>query len=187
MPPASPFNRQAISDSDVKDACLAILVASAASRLGFRDWPRLIAMETWDLLINAIYSAPFDEHSQAPGYAKVTRDPRVTPLTSEYVQLTHVNFNQNQALGEGDYFGGRGTAASHEGDLSNALVSRVSVSCSSPRCYMTLSIPMPVMPMRLCRQRKLVQKLAQSNTVGASHCSGSDTMGATVRLIGQVP
>jgi len=105
LPPASLIYRQIVTDSDDKDACLAMLMASAASRPGFGDLPRLIATVAWELLMNAIYSAPFDEQSQAPRYARVTRDQRVTLLPSEYVQLAHGSIDHYQALSVGDHFG----------------------------------------------------------------------------------
>jgi len=94
-----------VTASTEKEAYLAEVMALAVSRPSFVDFPALIATVTWELLMNAIYSAPFDKTTQTSRYSQIDRSQAVVLQPNEYVDLIYAASDHVFAVGVTDHFG----------------------------------------------------------------------------------
>ena len=97
IPADAAVSNRIVKSSRQRNSCLDELMAKASTRSNFSDFAPMIATVAWEILMNAIYSAPIDLATRSPKYAKVSRSTEIDLLENEYVDFTY--FDADSAFG----------------------------------------------------------------------------------------
>jgi len=105
LPSSTAITQILVQNSKDKNDLLDQVMLQAASRRNFSDFAPMIATVTWELVMNAIYSAPFDKVSQRSRYSMVDRGTDIQLLPSEYVEFCYADTETAFAVAVSDRFG----------------------------------------------------------------------------------